>query len=278
MSIVSFFMIAVFDKLFCYRAVRYALVLFGILGIADTLYLFFVYDILHLGVVLPLVVGVLFLLHGLCWQKIVGLLKKFRYLTRIWQFIWFGFLLWLCSFVVFVGYLQDSLNNQQDFINKPVKAIIVLGSGFRDGKPTPVLASRLDLSAVVARKNPDAWLVLTGGVGFNKTQSEASVMQRYLLERYALPLDKMLLEDKSTSTELNLQNSKQILANYQVFADSPIVVVSSDFHTLRAVLIAKKQGFSDVVSVGAVTPLYVRYNNWVREYFAFVSGWVLNEY
>lgn len=261
-----------------YRFFRYFLMVIGILGIVDTLVLFFYYHILHLGVVLPFVLGIFFLVQGLFWQKIRDFVKKNEIVKRLWQWTWAGFLLWLLSFVFFISYLQYSLNIQQNFIHKPVKAIIVLGSGFRNNQPTPVLASRLDMSAEVFKRQPNAFLVLTGGVGFNKLVSEASVMQNYLLEKYHLPIARMLLEEKSTSTELNLQNSKQILLSYAVTLDNPIVIVTSDFHTLRARAIAKKQGFLDVVSVGSVTPLYVRYNSWLREYFAFVSGWVLDEY
>lgn len=265
-------------SVFSHSFIRYILVIIGLFLIADTIYLLVQYQILHLGVWLPCLVGLIFCVHGLFWQKLRGLLQQTNWLKHFWVFCWFGFLVWLLSFLLFVGFLQVSLNNQQNSINKPIKAIIVLGTGFRDGKPTPVLAKRLDKSAEIAKKNPDALLILTGGVGFNKTISEASVMSRYLQENFGLSVDKMALEDKSTSTALNLQNSKQILSNYQITPDSPIVIVSSDFHTLRAVAIAKAQGFSDVVAVGAMTPLYIRYHNWVREYFAFVSGWILNEY
>ena len=30
--------------------------------------------------------------------------------------------------------------------------------------------------------------------------------------------------------------------------------------------------------ISAETPLNIRYNAWLREYFAFVSGWLLREY
>ncbi|MFX8461890.1 YdcF family protein, partial [Acinetobacter baumannii] len=30
--------------------------------------------------------------------------------------------------------------------------------------------------------------------------------------------------------------------------------------------------------VAAETPLITRYNAWLREYFAYASGWLLNEY
>ncbi|WP_394846762.1 hypothetical protein LZC95_04770 [Pendulispora brunnea] len=32
------------------------------------------------------------------------------------------------------------------------------------------------------------------------------------------------------------------------------------------------------LALGARTPLYLRYNIWLREYFALLSSWVLHEY
>ena len=103
-------------------------------------------------------------------------------------------------------------------------------------------------------------------------------MSRYLLQRHAVPLAQMALEDQSTSTELNLKNSKAVLAQQGVALTAPIAIVTSDFHTLRAAAIAKKQGYDQVMMVSASTPLLIRYNAWLREYFAFISGWLLDEY
>ena len=57
----------------------------------------------------------------------------------------------------------------------------------------------------------------------------------------------------------------------------PVVVVTSDFHTLRAQAIARRQGWQQVQAVGAPTPLYLRYNAWLREYFALASSRLLGE-
>lgn len=256
---------------------RLLLSITGILLVIYTLYLLIGFGVLHLGVVLPFFIGGFLLIHGLFWQKIVDFLQKKWILKRIWQLLWAVFLVWFVSFLIFISYLMANLRYSQtaDFDN--VKAIIVLGTGFKNNKPTPVLASRLDKSASIANKNPQTLLILTGGVGFNKTVSEASVMRAYLLDKYRLK-NPMALESKSISTELNLKNSQMILANANIQLNEPIVIVTSDFHTLRALAIAKKQGFGDVMTAGAVTPVYIRYNNWLREYFAFVSGWVLGEY
>jgi hypothetical protein len=46
----------------------------------------------------------------------------------------------------------------------------------------------------------------------------------------------------------------------------------------RALGIARKAGFNEVFGVGADTPLYLRFNAWLREYFASISSWILREY
>lgn len=57
-----------------------------------------------------------------------------------------------------------------------------------------------------------------------------------------------------------------------------LAIVTSDFHTLRAAAIARKQGYDHFQMISAPTPLSTRYNAWLREYFAYISGWVLKEY
>ncbi len=103
-------------------------------------------------------------------------------------------------------------------------------------------------------------------------------MSKYVQHYYAIGSNRIWLEDKSTSTDLNLKNSQAILNQLNIQLNEPIAVVTSDFHTLRAAAIAKKQGYSHIIAVAAPTPLVNRYNSWLREYFAYLSGWVLNEF
>ncbi|MDQ0142887.1 hypothetical protein [Cupriavidus necator] len=69
---------------------------------------------------------------------------------------------------------------------------------------------------------------------------------------------------------INLQHYL-VLEEQGVVATAPIVVMTSDFHVRRAVQIAGKAGFGKVAGVGAGTPIYLRYNAWLREYFAAIS-------
>lgn len=103
-------------------------------------------------------------------------------------------------------------------------------------------------------------------------------MSEYLQQQHHIDQSRILLEAKSTSTEENLRNVQPLLAQRHIHLNQPIVIATSDFHILRAKAIAKHQGYQQIVTLSAPTPLYIRYNSWLREYFAFISGWLLQEY
>lgn len=160
----------------------------------------------------------------------------------------------------------------------PVAAIIVLGSGTVDGKPTPTLASRLDTAARLIEQQPQVLIITSGGVGYERTRSEADIMATYLQQAHDIPLDRIYQEGKSTSTEENLAYSQVILERHGIDKEAPIAIVTSDFHTIRAAAIARHQGYTQPITLASPTPLSIRYNAWFREYFAFGSGWLLQEY
>ncbi|MGP5134978.1 YdcF family protein [Psychrobacter cibarius] len=159
-----------------------------------------------------------------------------------------------------------------------VAAIIILGSGTVAGKPTPTLAKRLDTAVPLIETQPDALVMTSGGVGFQRTRSEADIMATYLHEAHGVPFERILQEGKSTSTEENLANSRTLLEAKGLSITDPIAIVTSDFHSIRAASIARHQGYTQPITVASPTPLSIRYNAWFREYFAFVSGWLLGEY
>lgn len=231
---------------------------------------------IHIGTVLPLLLGLFFCLYSYFYYHIERFFFYHFRLHSIWRFGWLCFWAWLISLGYFFDYLADNNAKTQHVL--PVKAIIVLGSGVENGEPSATLAKRLDRAAPVALAQPNAKLVLTGGIDYGETDSEAVVMSRYLQKQYNIPMSQIILEDKSTSTELNLKNSQALLQAQHINIQQPIAIVTSDFHTLRAAAIAKKQGYRDIILLGATTPLATRYNAWLREYFAYASGWLLNEY
>ena len=103
-------------------------------------------------------------------------------------------------------------------------------------------------------------------------------MATYLQQAHDIPLDRIYQEGKSTSTEENLAYSQIILEQHSIDKEAPIAIVTSDFHTIRTAAIARHQGYTKPITFASSTPLSIRYNAWFREYFAFGSGWLLQEY
>ncbi len=232
---------------------------------------------INFGTLIPFLLGIVFVTHGIYWQRIRAFIARRLFYKRLWYVLWGIFALWLVSFIVFIGTLQQHI---QRSLQPPPKvaAIIVLGSGTVDGKPTPTLARRLDTAAPIIKGQPHAVVVTSGGVGIGRSRSEANIMATYLQQSHGIDFERIRQEGKSTSTEENLFYSKAILGAQDVAITQPIAIVTSDFHTIRARAIARHQGYGQPITVASPTPLSIRYNAWFREYFAFVSGWLFGEY
>lgn len=232
---------------------------------------------IHLGTILPILIGASFCAYVLFFQKIHNFLKQKAFYQRTFKLIQIGFVLWVLSFIGFCIYLNQFIQQRQTFNFKP-EIIIVLGSQVKNGYPTPALKSRLDQSAILAEQYPHSYLLMTGGLDLGEQIAEADVMADYLQKYHSISAQRLLIENKSTSTELNLKYGETILNQHGLNKQQAILIVSNDFHLLRAEKIATKLGYTHISSFPAPTPLNIRYNAWLREYFAFISGFVLNEY
>lgn len=254
--------------------IRHSFIIIGFAMAIYSVYLFLLSKI-HLGTILPFCIGVGFVGYGWFADELWCLIDEKPILNALILTLFVLFWLWVISVLLFFGKISTN-SNQNPFITP--SALIILGSRANQGVPSLALKNRLDTAFSIYQNHPTAWLVVTGGVDFGETISEADAMANYLKQNYAIDKNKILLEDKSTSTELNLKNSLPILQTKQLDKHSPLIIVTSDFHMPRTRLIAKKQGFDNFVVVGAPTPLQTRYHSWLREYFAFISGFILNEY
>jgi len=149
--------------------------------------------------------------------------------------------------------------------------VIVLGAGVRGESVTRPLARRLDTAFYYWQRNPDAYVIVTGGLGNRATITEAEAMARYLVRR-GMPRERILLEELSTSTYENLKFAKEILDAHFPGGFSA-VLVTNDFHVFRAVHTARSVGL-DVNRRGAYTDWYSWPVNYLREMLAVVNFWV----
>jgi len=256
----------------------WGLMALGGLLLAQSVYLVSV-KVTHLGVILPACAGAVLVFLGTARQPWQLWLARQSLRQKAWNWLRAGFWLWLASLAGFFGLLALRQQGQNLQGLRP-DVIVVLGSSTPNAQPSPTLVERLNLAYSLAQQHPKAQVIVSGGVDFRQTVSEASVMAAYLESR-GLEKSRILLEDRSTSTHENLVFSLRLLqasAQMPAPAHKAMVLVTNDFHTLRAGWIAEKTGWKNFRTAGAPTPLYMRYNAWLREYFALLSGLLLREY
>jgi len=246
----------------------------GALLVADAIFLMFL-GVISVGVMLPFAMGLALLALGLRWKAMQQWLDARPRRRTAWHWTWMAWWAWAVTVALFWSVLARAGSDAP--LAQPPSAIVVLGSGTPKGKASPVLAARLDLALQQAVRYPQALVIVSGGIDFGQTRSEAEIMGDYLREA-GLPAQRIVQEERSTSTEENLLFTKPLLAQRGLRAQGPVQLVTSDFHTLRARWIARRAGYEQVSLAGAPTPLYVRYNAWLREYFAVMLGFVRREF
>jgi uncharacterized SAM-binding protein YcdF (DUF218 family) len=150
----------------------------------------------------------------------------------------------------------------------PPSAVVVLGAGLGPGgRVTPLLAARLERGLGVAR----GWgvpVVASGGRGVDEPVAEGVAMAEYLVAR-GVPEGRVLVEDRSRSTAQNLAFSAELLRARGL--DGPVVVVTSNYHVLRAAMEMRRLGIPGR-AVGARVASYFWPSAALREYVAICWG------
>ncbi|MCL2808479.1 MAG: YdcF family protein [Treponema sp.] len=144
--------------------------------------------------------------------------------------------------------------------------IIILGAGLYRGAPSLTLLRRINAAINYSNENPDVKIIVSGGTGEGQRTSEAAAMARVLLNN-GINADRIIIEDKSSSTYENLKFSGELISDL----NKKIVISSSEFHLFRAKIIAKKLGYNDVGVLASRTPGILLPNYYMREYFAILK-------
>lgn len=143
--------------------------------------------------------------------------------------------------------------------------IVVLGAQVKKTVPSRALKKRLDKAIQCAEKLPEARLILSGGQGSGEDISEAECMRRYLTE-HGVSQDRLLLEDKSTTTRENLVFSDRLTGCSQ----KKCGILSNDFHVCRALKIARAEGYRDPCGIDAPGDAVMEVHYIVREASALI--------
>ncbi len=219
-----------------------------------------VLESLALGVILAIALGICLTLCSLPTNSKITMITKLVLLTLLMTFISYS------AFVYIYG-SNDNVTYKED-------AVIVLGTVVIGDKPSTDLKNRLDATIDYCGKNPNALIIVTGGQGTEKRASEASVMAKYLIDA-GIPADKIVKEDKATSTAENFEFSKRILKNIG-FDNPKIAYISNDFHLYRSGVLAKNAGFEDATHYHGSTPWYMVIPNGFRETIVTIKMWIID--
>lgn len=117
------------------------------------------------------------------------------------------------------------------------KVIIILGCRVKGDVPTRALVSRCNAAYNHLVQNKNSIAILSGGQGADENISEAECMKRFLLSK-GIEENRLVIEDKSTSTEENFIFSKQLLN--KIGYSGKVAVATNEYHLYRAKMIAEK--------------------------------------
>ena len=148
--------------------------------------------------------------------------------------------------------------------------VVVLGCQVSaSGEPTVMLRDRIDAAYDYLTAHPESRCVASGGQNDNEPISEAACIRNTLAARGIDP-DRILLEDRSRSTEENLRFTAEIIRQQGL---NPRVAIASDnFHQLRAGVWAEKDGLTPY-SLGCASIWMLGPGYWAREVIAVAAAW-----
>ncbi len=236
------------------KVLRIVCILLGAILVLDTIVVSMLSNF-NLGVILPAVLGVPLLLLGAFMHHM-----DHGFLAFVKWFLLGCYALGTVYLIV-LGVFMGTAAKRADKVD--ADALIVLGAAVHGDRVTWVLSNRLDTAADYLEAHPDALCVVTGGQGDGESVSEASAMQKYLVERKGIDPARILVEDRATSTLENFRFSK-VLIEQKLGKDARIAFVTTDFHVFRAGRVAKKAGL-DAVGIAAPDVWYIKFNNFLRE-------------
>ncbi|WP_063892452.1 YdcF family protein [Paenibacillus sp. Leaf72] len=173
---------------------------------------------------------------------------------------WCGYVLWVIN----------SYNAPKE--REKADVGIVLGAALWDNVPSPALKERLNLAYKLYEQGKVDKLIMSGGLDAGgAVVTEAAGMKTYLVNK-GIPEDKVLLEDKSTSTYENLLFSKTIMER-EGFASA--LIITHQFHAPRALEIAQFLNYASVEAEGTPSQVLKPWNAEGREVLAYTK-WKLD--
>lgn len=209
----------------------------------------------HLGIWLPLILGIVMVLFGRFYRVV------FQQVSDLVGWIGFGLLcifwVWLLVsiLVLALGYPRWKDTEESSW------TVVVPGCSILGTRPSKMLTRRLETACRVLDQHPTYCCVVTGGQGRGEDCTEAQAMKDWLAAQ-GIASERISMEDRSTNTWQNLSFAKEMIL--QNHLPKQILVVSDRYHLYRCSRIAKQLELSCACLPCPINPV-VAFGYWFRE-------------
>ena len=130
---------------------------------------------------------------------------------------------------------NGNLSGEPDFL-------LILGCRVKGDTPDEMLRLRAEAAAKFLNEHKNVRAICCGGIVHeDQTKSEAQAIKEILLQN-GIESERIFLEDKSQTTFENFVNAKKITDSLQTEKEPKIAFISSEFHLMRASVIASLVG------------------------------------
>jgi uncharacterized SAM-binding protein YcdF (DUF218 family) len=227
------------------------------------------YGITHIGVWIPMLLGLFLILYGCFSEKLFGgHVRKHRRCKEFSVLIGVGFGIFLVmSVILSFGFPQfsESVSGEQEY------TVVVLGCKAEGEEPSKMLRNRLEAAYELLRNNPSFPCIVTGGQGKDEEYAESEVMKSYLVKK-GISSERIYEENQAKNTKENLLLTKAVLEQENL--PEEIILVTDFYHQYRGNRDASKAGLTSR-GYSCKTDFPFFFSSWCREMIAVVIDWIM---
>lgn len=184
----------------------------------------------------------------------------------------------LAGVLTFGALLGGVFSGSYDHISGQPEIMLILGCQIHPWGPSVLLQDRLDEALSYLKEHPDMTVLVSGGQGPDEHTSEAACMRDYLVDK-GVPVERILVEDRSHNTYQNMIYSAQMMEEHGLDPEQGVIIVSSGFHLTRSrMLWDRVTGEGEHLSTLAAPSSHLQSRLWmyIREPLALVKSYLFD--
>ena len=213
--------------------------------------------------------GYAYTAYTLCFFAALVLLHHF--LSKgLWRvvaaLVCLGFVYFIIVEIPIIKNARTDPDSERDYM-------IVLGAAVHGDTASLSLVHRLEGVLTYMEEHPHVIAIVSGGQGPGENMTEAQCMFDWLTQRGIAP-ERIIMEDRATSTKENLVYSFELLRDMGVEPEGHVSILSSPYHLYRAKQMARKLGVEAPGVAGHFDYPLLTANQFIREAFGVTHLWV----